>query len=666
MPDRSRRWRSFLTATLATALAAADDPRFPKPDPAAALAEYKVHAKPGDPLRPVVEDWDGARRRAADPGWRDWVAARLAEVDDWMARRRDRVEWRAGWHHDFVSPEDGSFLAWTADEPGPDTLRSRNDPKTPVALTPTLHAAWAYRFRTTNASMMGEAARLFRLTGERAYADWAAGQLDFYAANYRKFPRAPKPNPGTQMMWQSLDEATILTRFIEAARLLDGFAGPDRKRAWLDGLFRPQCDLLAQTRRDIHNIACWQRSAAAQVALLYRDDELWKQAVEGPFGVRQQVREGITGDYLWYEQSLGYNTYTASALMPLFEAAWLAGRAGELREEMLAVQNLILAPMALRFPDGRLPVPADQNGVGRVPNRGNLADAARLFPNPIGLEEAAGRRSWATLVDPLPAPSAGRHVLPPVVSRDLESSRMAVLAADGWQVFFHYGQLTPSHAQAEALNFEATYKGVDVTHDPGTVGYGSPLHKGWYRTAPAHNVPMIDGRGQVGWDPGERSAFSTTSAAAAQPRYSKDASASRRLSIEGGKLVDEATVEALGAKADSTHRAGLALHVQGRVEVPGSFRADPSFAESRPEPFRHWKDARIATFSDKAAFVVAPPKGARIRVTFETPGPFRVVLANTPDAPPKRRNSFYLEADAPKAVFRTTFEPMGGDGEPKP
>lgn len=665
MTSLTRRLPRLLAAALATTLVAADGPR-PKPDPAAALAEYKTYARPGDPLRPVVEDWDGARRRAAEPAWRKWVAGRRAEVDDWKAKRRDKVEWRAGWYHDFVSPRDGSFLTWTPDEPGPDTLRSRNDPKTPVALTPTLHAAWAYRFRTQNASMTTEAARLFRLTGERAYAEWAARQLDFYAANYKKFPRLPKPRPGTQMMWQSLDEATMLGEFVEAARLLDGFAAPERKRAWLERLFRPQCELLGQTLQTVHNIACWHRSAVAQVALLYRDDALWKRAVDGPFGVRQQVREGITGDYLWYEQSLGYNSYTARALMPLFEAAWLAGRAGELRDEMLAVQNLILSPMALRFPDGRLPTPADQSGASRVPDPGMLADAARLFPNPIGLEEAAKRRTWATLVDPLPAPAAAPYKLPPVVSRDLESSRMAVLAADGWQVFFHYGQLTQSHSQAEALNFEATYKDVDVTHDPGTVGYGSPLHAGWYRTAPAHNVPMVDGKGQAGWDPGERSAFSKTSVAAAQPRYSPDASASRRLSIEGGKLVDVATVEALRPAPGAKPRAGLALHVQGAVEPSDALRADPSFAESRPAPFQYWKDARTATFRDRAEFIMTAPKGARFRVTFQTPGAFRLTLANTPDAPPKRRDSFYLETDAPKAVFRTTFEPLGETAKAKP
>ena len=48
-------------------------------------------------------------------------------------------------------------------------------------------------------------------------------------------------------------------------------------------------------------------------------------------------------------------------------------------------------------------------------------------------------------------------------------------------------------AQAEALNFSAFYGDTDITHDPGTVGYGSPLHKGYYTRGLNHNVPLLNG-----------------------------------------------------------------------------------------------------------------------------------------------------------------------------
>ena len=53
-----------------------------------------------------------------------------------------------------------------------------------------------------------------------------------------------------------------------------------------------------------------------------------REAIDGPFGIRQQVAEGITSDYLWYEQSLGYNSYVVDALASLFETAGLYDRDG--------------------------------------------------------------------------------------------------------------------------------------------------------------------------------------------------------------------------------------------------------------------------------------------------------------------------------------------------
>ena len=74
---------------------------------------------------------------------------------------------------------------------------------------------------------------------------------------------------------------------------------------------------------------------------------------------------------------------------------------------------------------------------------------------------------------------------------------MAVLKDGPWQVFIHYGQPPiKSHLQAEVLNYSAFFGDVDVTHDPGTVGYGSPLHRNYYIQGLNHNVPLVNGEGQ--------------------------------------------------------------------------------------------------------------------------------------------------------------------------
>ena len=129
-------------------------PRFPKQEPERAFPDLKIYDAQGSPLRTPKEDWAGAKERAnRDAGWKAWVASRRAETDEWMANRRDRVEWVAGWWHDFVRESDGAFLEWT--------------PEPPKGVTDKVFGGWVFGFRSRNGEKIVEAARLWRLTGER-------------------------------------------------------------------------------------------------------------------------------------------------------------------------------------------------------------------------------------------------------------------------------------------------------------------------------------------------------------------------------------------------------------------------------------------------------------------------------------------------------------------
>ena len=626
---------------------------FPKPEPEKQFADVKVFDAQGRPWRTAIEDWAGARQRvAADPVWAKWLAAERDSVDRWMAAHRDRVEWIAGWSHDGVSPKDGSALTWTEKIPVEEVafLSSPSDPQ--VAITPKLMAWWVVSFRDRHVDTMQRAARLWRLTGDERYTRWVMGQMDFYADNYLKWEPV-RPEQGARLFWQSLTEATNLIKFTEAVRLLGDQVPAAQRARWREKFFQPEVAVLNKNFQSIHNIATWQRAAVAQVALLFGDDAMWREALDGKFGLRRQMAEGITSDYLWYEQSLGYNSYVVSAVNTLFTAAGLYGRAEELAAEMATAENLMLATLYLRFPNGQLPNPADTKGIPTAPNRASYAANYRVFPTTLGLAEAATRRDWDTLLDPPPA-SPRPFALPVITSRSFESSRMAVLKSGRWQVFFHYGQLTKSHSQAEALNYSAFYGETDITHDPGVVGYGSPLYKGYYQRGLNHNVPLLNGEGQEPISPGELLAFTPTTVSAAQPNYRKDARARRTLAIDGNRLVDTATIE---ATASTPQKLGLAVQLQGKVRLPDTFVADPALAEGRPAPFGYWRDARTAAFRDRAEFTVDYGT-QRIRVTVATPGDFKLWHANTPDVPPRRRESFYVETTGTSATFTTTFEPI--------
>ncbi len=575
--------------------------RFPKQNPEKALGEYKLYGKDGSPLGAAAEDWAGARQRAAaDADWQKWVAARRADVDEWMAKRRDRVEWVAGWWHDYVSPKDGAFLPRTMDAPGQSMTGASGER---VEVTPAIFGGWVFTFRSAHQGMIVEAARLYRLTGDEKYKQWAVGQLDFYSENYLKWPLQTLRNK-SRLMHQSLDDANALIRLVQAARTLGDAVPEAKRRAWYEQLFKPMALLLEESLQRVHNIACWQRAAEAQAALYGGDEELWKKAIDGEFGIRRQIRDGVTSDYFWLEQSLLYNNYVVSALLPLFEHASLAGRAVDLRAEMASAENLMLAPMAIRFADGKLPTPADSTGgFAHAPNRPMMASAYRLFPTPIGLEEAARRKSWSTLLQPPVAAKA--PPLPEVKTALYGSSQFAVLRNGDWQVFVHYGQLDASHAQAEALSFEAYWRNQDITHDAGTVGYGSPLHRGFYQTGLAHNVPLINGQGQAKWAEGEVVNFNSSkpSIHARQKDYRPGWQADRTLSIEDGALKDVVEV-----RGQEKARLGLVLHLQGEVVVPMTMAS----AES---PFPYFEGTRKALLSGGVfeAKIGRPPSASERR-----------------------------------------------------
>jgi oligo-alginate lyase len=642
---------SGLIAATATRSAAA----FPKVDPEKAFADFKVYDAQGHPWRAAAEDWTGAKQRIAnDPAWADWLNREKADVDNWIARHEDHVDWAAGWSHDGVSPKDGSRVIWRDKIPGKEAPYFSSPSDSQIEITPKLFAWWVVNFRGHHVETIVRAAELYRLTGEERYAAWAKGQMDFYADNFAEWKMMPTAK-NARLFWQTLTEASNLVKFTDVVRLLGDYVPSERRQQWRAEFFVPEVEALNATHHDIHNIATWQRCAVAQVALLFGDDAMWRQAIDGPFGLRQQMAEGITSDYLWYEQSFGYNNFVVSAVRTLFTTAGIYGRTAELAPEMATAENLLLAPAYLRFPNGQLPNPADSGGIPTAPNREAMAESYRIFPTVIGLSEAAKHRDWNTLVDPPAAPPRA-ETLPAVTSRNLESTRMAVLKSGHWQVFLHYGQLTKSHIQAEALNYSAFYDNTDITHDPGTVGYGSPLHKNYYTRGLNHNVLLVNGEGEEPPHAGKLVAYSaeTATVTAAQPDYRQNARAERTLRIDGDALVDTATIEA----NDGIQHLGLALHLQGKVQLPADFSPDKDFAKGRPAAFGYWRNVTVVTLHDRAEFdVVYGP--SVMHVTITAPGEFKLWHGSAPDTPPKRRDSFFLELTSPtqKATFVTKIEP---------
>jgi hypothetical protein len=140
-----------------------------------------------------------------------------------------------------------------------------------------------------------------------------------------------------------------------------------------------------------------------------------------------------------------------------------------------------------------------------------------------------------------------------------------------------------------------------------------------------------------------------------QPAYRPGVRAKRALALREGALVDTAEVTSTAGP----RRLGLALHLQGRVRLPGSFRAAGEWAVGRLEEFGYWTDVTVREFTGEVRFEVDLGGGVRVPVTIAAPGRFRVWQGSSPDVPPRRRESLYLELFEPAATatFVTTFRP---------
>jgi len=664
-------WQANLPADLAasspTLVAAApvtgaggSAPQAAAPAPASALPATPVVQAPRgsaaaallDPSAGVVlvapaasEDWAAATRKVqSSAAWAGWTASRLSLVRNWASTARDRPDLMGGWIHDYVDPVTGLPLTWTPTTPEP--------PEGQSAAEIRFKRAWVAHVRGHNIRQTLEAARLARLVNDAGLREWAASQLDFYAANYLRWPRAEGQGRQSRMFWNGIDEATASFSLVEAARLLSPSVPAARTQAWRTGLFEPLARNLMQPGLKGTNINLWHAAAVARIGMRFAESSWIDWGLVGPIGTRATLDSSLAADNLWNEGSFSYNAWMADALSLLVVAASLEGHLGRVAEERQALGRIVIAPLEFRFDDGRLPTPGDATPRMAV-DAGHMAWLYRALPTWWGLNRAKDQQTWDTLLDP-PAAVPASPVIPAVVTRDFPSVRMAVLRAGTWQAFVHYGQARPDHHQHEALSFELSHGMRALSIDPGTVAYGSPLHDHWFRRGASHNVPLVDGEGQATWSSGTVLAFESAPVARLRVRhapYRPGVVAEReyRLSPEG--FSERTTLQVLEG---GPRRLGLAFLTACSLSPGRGLIAQPGAAPPANTATAHWQALKAyRTTGVDGAFTIDLGCGAD-RYTYRMAGSqaLTVFLGQAPTTPlPGLRSLLYVEASASQASF---------------
>ncbi|MCW4462092.1 heparinase II/III family protein [Sphingomonas sp. BT-65] len=137
-----------------------------------------------------------------------------------------------------------------------------------------------------NYKLIQLAGTLYRVTGDKSYADYVRDMLLAYAKLYPglgKHPAAANQVPG-RLFWQSLNDSVWLVHAIQGYDAVRGDLTPAERKTIDDDVFRRMAAFLTSepaTFDRIHNHSTWANAGVGMTGYVLRDKVLVEQALKG-------------------------------------------------------------------------------------------------------------------------------------------------------------------------------------------------------------------------------------------------------------------------------------------------------------------------------------------------------------------------------------------------
>lgn len=607
------------------------------------------------------------RAKAREFEWAGQIMARLRRgADAWLESPADPPAEPGGWSHDYTCPADGARLSYRDDQPHkhlcPNCKQEWEGPK--------LDASWRGTRHTNFSTIARDLALVYQLTGEERYARAAARILVWYADHYAGFPLGKGPAGRGKVMSQSLSECTWLIRMMEAADLAYPALTLEERRHIERDLIYAGAEHISHYTFGLHNVQCWHNACLACAGYFLGDPDLVRRAREGALGFDVQVEQGILEDGMWYERSLGYHSYTRDALTAHCEAA---RHAGENLHQIGRIRRMFTLPLLLAQPNLVLPSLNDQGYTrGRIaaePLERAVAwygdeDAARALK--LLLDQGVQRSSLTALQYGEELPDTGAYR--PPASADLPGSGLAILrrgaGADAACAMLEYGEHGGGHGHLDKLQLILYGLGRTLCPDPGTAGYGVPLHRQWFKTTAAHNTVTIGARPQAATT-GKLLAFEANERYAAATAESREAYPGtrmvRRLLLGDGFLVD---LFAVAGEAPKT----LDWFLRAPGELTLSLETTPLVEKAPNATYAYLKDLRAAkTDQTWSAIWQVDDGGGRLVTTMRAAPETQVAHCLAPGIPGEAPwQTLRVRREASATQFVAVHQCVPAGGEPRP
>ena len=387
-----------------------------------------------------------------------------------------------------------------------------------------------------NYKALAGAGALYRLTGDRVYADFARDLLLAYAKLYPTLKDHPAGNSSVKgrLFWQALNDSVWLVYGAQGYDAIRDTLTPEQRRTIDDDVFRRMAAFLSEGKNAayfdrIHNHATWATAGVGMTGYVLRDPDMVERALngsrkDGKAGFLRQVDLLFSPDG-YYAEGPYYQRY-ALAPFVIFARAIQQNDPGrgifKRRDGVLlkAVDAVIqssyagkLFPINDAMPDKGLDTEEIVTGVAvaysQTQDPGLLTIAreqGRTLLSPDGLEVAKGVAAGEG--KPFDFRSMNLRDGPNGDLGDLVFLRRG--GANGQALVMKNTQQGQGHGHFDRLNWLFYDDGQAVIRDYGSARFLNVEAKGgggyldenhsWAMQTVAHNTLVVDGESQFGGD----------------------------------------------------------------------------------------------------------------------------------------------------------------------
>ncbi len=593
----------------------------------------------------------------------------------------DSYDLLSGWGHGYFCHLDGGRLSFYLDKPKEHICeicgKNYEGEKYDNIFT--------YFYRNEAFLTILKSAVIFKERGKDEFLEILKKISLFYAEGFNKFTLHVKDKPcddinldiggAGRIMPQGLNEAIILTRFIEALSLVRESLEKDLeflktvKENYIDNIV----ELLKSQIIKIHNIPMWKCCALGIVGFFFKDEELIDFAFNSEFGLYNQLKDGVTKDYFWYEGSIHYNFFILEGLTALLYHAKGYDNIGKLEHY---VENMLSAAYYYAFDNIVLPNPNDGWPNVNLKTYSYIYDVAAAY---YGENSIIGnlikniynaKREVVHLPLSKPYFFEGISLQRLIYTKDFNvnafepakracvvypNSFYTMLRNEKVNVFCKFGLNGPSHAHPDKMNIEVLFGNDILTRDLSNPGYGTDICNTWNRMTTSHNTVVCGLKNQTSMEGGEVLAFNETKKnVSVKTQAYNGIEYIRTLALTEDGFNDEFEVN-----ADSETQMDYFFHCDAILQADFDSRAYTF--ETNEEGYQHLLDCReyIKPNNASEAGLTWTLNGRKIKSRIALPEGTSLILAKTIDNPSsKRRDTFIIRTKAKNFKFMTFWRAL--------